>query len=52
MARGRGCERWRWNGGYGEVDTKNLEEDVVAGEVARTLCKADGESETYSDSDI
>jgi hypothetical protein len=32
-------------GSEGGVDTKNLKEDVVAVEVARTLCKADGESQ-------
>jgi hypothetical protein len=46
----------QWYGGgadnEGGVDTKTLKEDVVAVEVACMLCKADGESETYSDSDI
>jgi hypothetical protein len=32
-------------GSEGGVDTKNLKEDVMAVEVARTLCKADGESQ-------
>jgi hypothetical protein len=47
-------EQW-YRGGAGNkegVDMKTLKEDVVAVEVAHMLCKADRESETYSDSDI